>query len=271
MQLNRNISYTYSWRYTALISVILSAFIIAILILLQPFDTYQYNDYYKTVKLFGYCLVIATPILLFHTLENYWFLKDNKRWRLSKEIITISTVFITISVFAYMYNSYVINNTPISWQGAINWSLSFGLPFAPLFIPIWIYLRFRFSKVTITPESNDTETLITIKGNNNDEQVQFVWPEFVMAKSQSNYIDIFLFTKQGTIQKHVLRSTLSGLVDQLPMATQVHRSFLVNTDYITTLHGNTRKGSAVLSSISTEIPVSPKHFTALKNHLQSRP
>jgi len=62
-----------------------------------------------------------------------------------------------------------------------------------------------------------------------------------------------------------------ALISQISRASQIHRSFLINTDYIINLQGNTRKGSVMLDYLSEPIPVSPKHFTALKTYLQNRP
>ena len=271
MQLNRSIAYTYSWKYTLLISIILSAFICIIQIFLQPFDTYYYQSAYKNIKLIGYSICIFPPILFLHIFENHWFLKNKKKWKLIGEITILTLGFISICTLAYLYNSLVINSVSVNWKSAVKWAYLYGLPFAPVFIPLWVYLRFRFSKIVIISDTQIAEELITIKGKNNQEKIQFIWSEFVMAKSQSNYVDIFLIGKKGESEKHIMRTTLSGLIEQLPMATQVHRSYLINTNYITNLKGNTRKGSVVLGVTSIEVPVSPKHFTALKSNLQSHP
>ncbi|THD69277.1 LytTR family transcriptional regulator [Robertkochia marina] len=270
MQLNRSIAFTASWKYTLLITLILGALISFIMIFLQPFDTYQHNAPNKNLLLSGYSLCIAIPILLLHIPELVWFKNQNSRWYLFNELILIflGTAFMTI--LAFVYNTKMVNEYTISWGYLWDWLLTFGLPFVPFVIPIWAYLRFRFSDVTISLVTANTSS-ITITGENVNEQLQFAQEQFIFAKAQSNYVDVYLLNEKQQAEKHVLRSTLSGLVNQLSFAEQVHRSYLVNPEHILSLEGNTRKGAALLNHIEEPVPVSPKHFKGLKTYLQNRP
>ncbi|NME67298.1 LytTR family DNA-binding domain-containing protein [Flammeovirga aprica] len=270
MQANKIISFTSSWKNTIFITLILSVFISIILIFLQPFDTYTYNAPYKNLKLAGYSLCVIIPLLSIHAIEKIWYKKHGQKWTLLNELLVLTFGFFFINLLCYLYNCYVMNSVQPTLAGLFYWNIYYGLPFACIFITFWAYLRFRFGQILMSEEKIENK-LISIEGANANEQIQFEWDEFVMAKSQSNYIDIFLYTKNGEQQKFTLRSTLSKLFDQLPMATQVHRSFLINTVFISELKGNTRKGAAVLNHVEMEVPVSPKYFSALKKELQFHP
>ena len=67
----------------------------------------------------------------------------------------------------------------------------------------------------------------------------------------------------------MIRSTLSNLAKQLPNAWQVHRSYLVNLDFLKSVEGNARKRFLTLTIIEEDIPVSQKYYDALKNKLSN--
>ena len=269
LQLNKEIPFTSSWKHTMIIALAMSLLLVFIMVFLQPFDT-SVDAPLIILGLSGYGLCVFSAIVITHYLELFRFYKRDKKWFLSDELFALTFGMILISVLAYLYHSLVFSDSIIGLRNMVNWGLYYGLPFAPLFIPLWAYLRFSFSKI-ILDEANSKAEEIKIEGQNSDEQLTVKWSDFVLATVDSNYLDIFVLNDEGKIEKHVLRGTLSSLVDQLPQARQVHRSYLVNTSHIKDLSGNSRKGTAILNHYPDEVPVSPKHFTALKEYLQSRP
>ncbi|AXT20333.1 LytTR family transcriptional regulator [Flavobacteriaceae bacterium AU392] len=271
MQLNRSISYTSSWKYTFFIGLILALGLAFVLVFLQPFDTYSNKMPYKELKLSGYSICVLIPVLILHVFEEFWFKKNKRKWFLINEIVSLSLGFVFICIVCYVYNYTVVNDVIFNFDDFYDWLISFALPFVPIFIPIWVYLRYRLCKVTIPSKIKPSSKLIVIKGTNSNEVIEFQSSSFVMAKSQANYVDVYILNKNGELEKHILRNTLSALISQIPRASQVHRSFLINTDYVRNLQGNTRKGAVILNYVSGVIPVSPKHFTALKIHLQNNP
>lgn len=269
MQLNRSIAFTSSWVYTLYTTICVGLVLSAILVFLQPFDTYQQELPYKNLKLWGYGVCILVPVLLLHIPEKIWYTKQQHKWYLLNEIISLTVGFIGIMVCCYGYNTLVVNSLPLRWDGFIDWCLSFGIPFIPFLMPVWLFLRHRFSRIEIqTPPPQ--KALIRIEGQNQDEVVTFTAQDFIMAHVQSNYVALYVL-ENGVLTKHLLRSTLSALVDQIPSALQVHRSYLINILYVDKIQGNTRKGSVTLTHITEPVPVSPKHFAALKKELQFRP
>ncbi|MDX1586876.1 MAG: LytTR family DNA-binding domain-containing protein [Balneolaceae bacterium] len=270
MQLNRDIPFTASWRHTLLIGLGLSLLIIFIQVFLQPFDTFLSDTAFKSLKLSGYGLTVFVPIILLHFPEVAVYNRQGQKWYVINEIITVAVGFSCVALLGYVYHGMVFNAMNVGFSHAMNWMVFYALPFAPLFIPLWAYLRYRFSQITIDHEELSDET-VTIQGQNANETLTFEWSDFVLATVDSNYLDIYVLNEEGDVEKHVIRGTLSGLVDQLPKARQIHRSYLVNTAYIKELSGNSRKGAAILKHYPDEVPVSPKHFSALRSYLQSRP
>jgi hypothetical protein len=165
----------------------------------------------------------------------------------------------------------------IQWNDFWSWSLNFGLPFAPIFLPFWSWLRYTFggySKKLLHDDgqANPINNVISIKQDNGKPGVGFSWPNFYYAASQSNYVQLFLFKADIKKLEGVnLRLTLTSLSDQLPDAYQIHRSFIVNPNHIEHLEGNSRKAFVKLKGIEEMIPVSPKRYKQIKTLLQTRP
>ena len=267
----RNIGYTKSWKSTFYIGLIMASAFSFILIFLQPFDTYSVEMTYKNLKLGGYSIPIIFSLLVIHWFENKWYQKTYK-WSLLNELLVMFFGTTLMTVLSFIYLNHVVNPTALPWSDFFPWLKVFGLPFIPIFLAFWIYLRFSFSKIELTKTSNQENPTIKILGDNANEVIEMKWSQFLMANSQSNYIEVFyLDTDTNTTNKNIIRGTLSKLMGQLPEATQVHRSFIINLDQITKLEGNMRKGWCYINSIDDKIPVSPKHFKALKEVLQNHP
>ncbi len=154
----------------------------------------------------------------------------------------------------------------------MEWSLTFVVPFAPILLPFWIYLRYRFSKSPLKVRDEENRSGgITLSGKNQNEWIQFDAKDFIMAQAQANYVDVFLLSPEKEVKRHTLRTTLTGIADQMQESRQIHRSYLINLRYADRLYGNTRKGWVHLKYLDEKIPVSPRYFSSLKLSLQNRP
>jgi hypothetical protein len=267
---NRSIAYTSSWLNTFLLSSILGILIVFILIFLKPFESNSQTVSYQNLKLIGYAFCIVLPILMLHFLEEFWFKKNNNKWFLYLELIVLVIGFFFIALTSYFYNTYIVNDLSVDSNYILSWVKEFGAPFAPIFIPLWIYLRFRFSKVFISPIQIKKEATVSLKGNNLNEELHFFEKDFVMAQAQANYVDVY-YLKNNQLTKKMIRHSISGLTELISSSQQIHRSYLVNPSMIISIHGNTRKGNVVLKHITEKIPISPKHFLGVKKYLQFRP
>lgn len=271
IQFNRIIGYTHSWKSTFLIGIIVSAVFCFVLIFLQPFDTYSTELTYKNAKLAGYAIPIMLSILGIHILENSWFQKSSQ-WTLLNEIVFMTLGTIVVTVLSFIYLNSIVNPTALPWSEFFPWFRVFGLPFAPIFLLLWGYLRFRFGKIELSTSSTTKIKTVRIEGTNAHESLELNWSDFILAKSQSNYIEIFYFNQEkNEISKAIIRSTLAKVLDQLSDATQTHRSYIINLDHLIKLEGNMRKGWCYLKGIEETVPVSPKHFKAIKTRLQKHP
>lgn len=271
ISLNKTIAYTQNWKPTFLIALLLGTVIPVLLITLEPFD--NSNSFsYKYLILSGYSVCIIIPILIFHPIENYVYKIQTKRWFIVNECIYIISTLFVIFIFSFFYHFFVISGLT-SFTYELIWSFikSFGVPFTPIVVPLWLYLRSKYGQIEV-PNYDKSSTKkvkkITINGTNKSETLTIFESDFIFAKAQQNYVDIYFNTDKGMQQK-TLRSTLSNIIKQLPKAWQVHRSYLVNLDYLKTVEGNARKRFIRITTTEETIPISQIYYKALNKRLSN--
>jgi hypothetical protein len=170
--------------------MMVSAVFCFVLIFLQPFDTYSTDLPNKNLKLAGYMLPIMISILGIHFLENIWFARTSK-WTVSNETVIMTLGTILITVLSFIYLNSIVNPTALPWSEFFPWFQTFGIPFAPIVLLLWGYLRFRFGKIELNTTTTSKTKTVHIEGTNANESLQLNWSDFILAKSQSNYIEIF--------------------------------------------------------------------------------
>lgn len=269
MIFNKTIAYVISHKKNALIGLIVGAVVAGIIIFLEPFDSENYDATFRLLRLSGYALCILLPVMLCHFVENAIYKRQNYRWYLHNEILYLVPVFLLILICCALYNFYVINGlSGLSWNTVWMFVKLYGLPFVPIIFPIWAFLRSTWGKIEISATTISADKKKTITGDNKSERVEFLFTNFIYAQSQQNYITLFL-VEDGEIKQKIIRSTLSSLIHQLPEAWQVHRSYLVNLQYLDSVSGNSRKRQMNLTIDLNPIPISQKYYDALQKHLSN--
>ena len=263
MNLNKPIAFVDNWKHTFIISVLLALFVIFIMVFLQPFDTYQKDFSFKTLKLVGYGLTVLIPILILHFFERLIYY-PSRDWRLSNEVIYMCITIFFISALSYVYQTFVISNNDLSISYFFKFFINFCVPFFPIVIPLLAYLRFRFGHIYLKNQSEVQNFQVKISGESKDEELIISFNQFIFAEAQQNYVSITYLDHDETLTQRVFRSTFGQIVEQLRYAYQVHRSFLVNPYFFYKIEGNSRKRVLKLKGIEKEIPISKKYYEAIK-------
>ncbi|MBD1262416.1 LytTR family transcriptional regulator [Maribacter polysiphoniae] len=267
ISLNRTIAYTKKWKHTFLIALLLGVLIPVLLITLEPFDNSNTFSF-KYLILSGYALCIIIPLVLIHPIENYVYKIQTNRWFVINETLYITVTLFLICLFSFFYHFYAISGlTSFTAEAIWGFIKSFVVPFIPIVVPLWLYLRSKYGliEVPLYSKGNITKT-VTIVGNNKAETLTIFESDFIFAKAQQNYVDVYFKSKNG-IQQQTFRNTLSNTMKQLPEAWQVHRSYLVNLDYLKTVEGNARKRFIRISETEETIPISQLYYKALNKRL----
>ena len=271
ISLNKTIAYTKKWRHTFLIALVLGVLVPVLLITLEPFD--NSNDFsFKYLILSGYSLCIIIPIILIHPFENYVYNVQTKRWFIINEFFYITGTLLLIFLLSFLYHFFLISlQSSFTSEAVWGFIKSFGLPFIPIVVPLWLYLRSNYGAIEVPfydKENSRSKKTVTIVGNNKSETLTICEADFIYAKAQQNYVDVFYKTDNG-MQQETFRNTLSNIMKQLPKAWQVHRSYLVNLDFLESVEGNARKRYIRISTTEETIPISQIYYKALSKRLSN--
>ena len=242
-----------------------------ILMVFQPFGTSQFKHPNKQIILMGYGLAVFITMSIFYTLSTQVIHKNKEgRWTILYESIDLFFA-LTLSILAtYVYyieifnGSYHLRRMSFFLLNAATVAL---LP--TLGSVVYLYMTWKDvqrSTIEQATEEAPKDMLVLLSGSSKSDKLEATNEEIIMAQAQSNYVMLFLL-KDGKIQRHILRSTLKQIKDQLEenQFLQVHRSFIVNRSKIMNLVGNKSKPQLQLSDFDKKIPVSRNMYDQLKN------
>ncbi|WP_186434425.1 LytTR family transcriptional regulator DNA-binding domain-containing protein [Lutibacter sp. Hel_I_33_5] len=164
-----------------------------------------------------------------------------------------ATIIISIIIF---YGSIFLNiNTPSITLFDL---LKFGVlgSIIPNFI---FFISDEYFKIKLDKnEKSHKKEKITIYSLNKKESFSFLTNSLVYINSQGNYVSFFLL-KNNELKEKVIRNTISEIEKELKgeeNIIRVHRSYIVNKDFILDYKGNSKGYKLILKKFPQLIPVS---------------
>jgi len=242
-----------------------------ILIVFQPFGTAKFQHPNKLLILAGYGFVVFIAGAIFYFLSLKVIHKNKaERWNIVMETVDLFLVVIFSLLACYFY-----------------FILIFNLPFS---FPQFSYFLFNAATVALLPmigclgilyfnwkdvirasletskENKSEKSLKLILGNNKSDQVEVSSDDIILAQAQSNYVMLYV-QKKEKIQRHILRSTLKQIREQLDenLFIQAHRSYVINKSRIQGITGNKSKAQLQLDGFEKNIPISRNIYDTLKS------
>lgn len=238
------------------ISSIIAGQIWFIILFLEPSGTDQYEASYRTLRLSGYVVCIILPFLLIHRIESWLF---NKRYSIRRAyhgLLFKTLLVLLILSSAYLYNGLIVNESALTLPDFFDFVLLIGLPYIPLVLPAAVLAHLLMNRIKTREVSDDRQ--MVIRGRNQDEYLRLEESDFLYAEAVQNYVTIH-FMENDYLQKVTFRATLKEIQKQIPVAEQMHRSYLVNPGHVQCIEGNSRKRFAQLLHVNHCIPVSPSY------------
>lgn len=269
------------WQLIIYISLFISLF----MFVFQPFGLASVQFKFKILILFGYGAVTFVVLLFNLFVLPIAFKKTftEKNWTLKKQLIWISWILFTIGIGNFLYTAWLISSF-YSFKVFIIfqfYTLTIGA------IPIFIITILKNNQLlrenlksatelnaeinTVKEETIEQNNNITLYSENEKEKLELTIADILFIESVGNYVEIS-FTKDNTVQKSLMRSSLKRIETQLETYSEIlkcHRAFLVNIHNILKVNGNSQGLKLQLKSLSTEIPVSRNYVKELKEKLKS--
>ena len=261
MPLNRQINFVQSIKRKFLIGFALCLFLSFIIIVLQPFDTNQFKSSHKLLLLSGFGVVTFIVFVIQSSIENLWYYKIRKVWRVSHEVYSTIIFFAFSGTILYLYNRIVVNELNYTLDTHLLYLRTIVVAMIPIFAPFMIYLRQRFGE-RIIPASNSS---ITLTGENKNEIIRLEKDELLFVKAIENYVEICFIDQDKKVTSRTFRQTLSKVKQQLPFLEKCHKSYLVNIGTVAVITGNSQSAKISFVAGEKEIPLSKTYYKDVKN------
>ncbi len=257
-----------TYAIAALVTGLSIAFILNVF---QPFGTDRFKHDYKIWILSGYGIVAALSICLYYFLSlNLFNARQEDRWTIVHETFDLFGSMLIGLLMCYFY-FLVVFGFKLSGSGMFSFLIRAG---SVSILPVLGLYGFLFSqfrdlerstiefdqpeKVPSKPLSRPLHKSITLYGTNKEDVVSTKEEEVIYIKAEDNYVILHLLTKEGIVSRHMIRSTMKLMFDQLSadIFISCHRSYIINIKKIISLTGNKNNTKVSLEHIKKPIPVS---------------
>ena len=261
-------------------ALVFSAVTLFVLFLFQPFGTHKDLISYKFLRLSGYGLVTFCAILLSGVLEI-----GLTRFKAKSQFQYLLIPSLYIGIVAVFNHSYFVVAILGSWHWQNQLLFVFYTLAIGLFPISFMYLVNRHSDTISKPQQLDAvdssaegnittqAKLITLSGENKDDNVQVALSDILFIKSADNYCELARLDEKSGSRK-LLRCSLTSLLKQLPSDSQVlrcHRSYAVNMLLVKSWQGNAAGLQLAMQSGDVVVPVSRTYVDVIKQALSLVP
>ncbi len=277
------------WLYTAIIC----GTCLLILAIFEPFN-YRLNSLGQFLLLLAFGLLALTSSALFYFLLPAVFRKfyNPEQWTVGKNIIHYASFLAFTGILVVILDMIILPGLVIG-TGTFNIfakeklniffidmvsGITIGL--VPVVIITFLTknralrqnlqeaLRLNQTLAARSIPQNENKGILTLTGNTR-ETVEVLPQDIRYIEASGNYVEIH-YAAEGKVQQKLLRATIKQIEEQVtgyPELIRCHRAFIVNSDHITKVNGNTQGYRLGLDNILQEIPVSRTYMKSLKDTL----
>mgnify|MGYP000241331955 CR=1 FL=1 len=275
--------YPYLYGSTKRLFILLSIIGVLSFLFSYTFDPFEVNvDEHKISYiwiLFVHAFLPFPIIFLYFIILNST-IKDRSRWTLGKEMFYLCLILIIVGLTNFLIRDLIYDN-PNNWSfrylyEEIRNSFLVGALLLTIVLPLnlerLIYKHSKSLKKLTLPKASESFNQQIIQIVSGNENYQFDVQNFLFAKVESNYTEIYV-DSNNEVQKTLLRITLKELETHLqdfPNIYKTHRSYLVNLDTITAYGGNAQGYQLSLQNYDHKVPVSRSKLKEFDEYLSNR-
>ncbi|WP_299533928.1 LytTR family DNA-binding domain-containing protein [Ulvibacterium sp.] len=217
--------------------------------------------------------LVPIPVLFLLVVGlRYWDTASDS-WNVGKETLLLLSFFLFTGIGQFLIRDIIYDN-PNNWSWGyffeeIRNTFIVGIILMLILIPLnfnRLYLRNQQraaqfqGKAESAFEEDKKERFqsLFIRTQVKGDDFEFYPNEFIFARSDKNYLEIFL-KKEGKLSKQVKRMTIKELdvqLSRLSCITRIHRSYLVNLNQIVKVSGNAQGYRLKLRDAADILPVS---------------
>lgn len=276
-----------TWGEAMKRDIFFAVFLIMFLLVFTPFglDVFAYDRYYIIV---GYGLATYASILMNDTVAYGFFptIFSERNWKVYKQILWAIWHLLCVGLANLTYG-VAVGAFPLTFLSFLKLELYVVLcSILPITIVILIRQNYLVRKNSATAESINAEIhlhpnhpdvtpgerLVVLTAENNRDHLKIPPSDIVFISAEENYAEV-VTEKEGKMSKQLIRSTLSRIEETLktnPAFFRCHRAYLVNTERIVSVEGNSQGCRLHLNGTPELIPVSRSKVRALREVIHDR-
>lgn len=275
--LNKPYPYNDDLRHNAKIIFFISLGILAFLLIFQPIEIDTFTS--KQIIFLVTGLPISTFVVLSINLiilpSLFPKLFYNNIWNIKKEIIWNLWILLTISSSDFLFYTQLFEILDISFSDIGRILLLGFLPVAVLIIVNQDrLLRSHLESAQklnekLTESKEQKVKLIHFISDYKKDNLSISPDSLLVIKSADNYIEIY-YRSEGMIKKQMIRYSLKKAVEtvnEFDFIIRCHRTFIVNTNHIKEITGNSQGYKLYFESLDFPVFVSPKYITSFKERI----
>lgn len=238
--------------------------------------------------LFG--AITALAMMLLNVILPLWLTRlfDPENWTLGKEFFWTLVNVSLIGLGNFLYFSYQFSSgfslERILWFQVVTLGVSiFPIGFMVIRKEAVANRRYVAESLLLNEEIKRRRvdshkekiplSLITLIGQNGQDKVEFEPDKLLVIEAADNYISLYLEGDPAP-QKQLFRQTMQEaerVLSEHPQFYRCHRSYLVNLDKVTGMHGNAQGYKLEVDGLGKDIPVSRKQNEAIRELLTIHP
>ena len=276
-----------TWSEAMKRDIFFAVFLIMFLLVFTPFglDVFAYDRYYIIA---GYGLATYASIAVNDTFAYSLFPTtfSDRSWKVYKQILWAIWQLLCVGVANLTYG-VAVGAFPLTFLSFLKLELYVVLcSILPIMIVILIRQNYLVRKNSSTaesineeihlhpkhPDTTNEEKVVVLTAENNRDQLKIPPSDIVFISAEENYAEV-VTEKEGKTGKLLIRSTLSRIEETLKPNRaffRCHRAYVVNTERIVSVEGNSQGCRLHLSGTQELIPVSRSKVRALRGVIHDR-
>jgi hypothetical protein len=263
------------------IILVISPFISIFMVIFQPFGLQHLDPDRKFFLLAGYGMVTFVVLCVDLFLVPFIFpsaFKEEK-WTVSREIILLIWIVITIALGNYMYSVLL---SIVSWVGIKGFLIFAGFTLCISIIPIIgvivisynamlrknLNAAIQLNQVIMDKKGkgviNNDKLVIT--SENKNQKIETPASNLICIESEGNYVNTW-FLEEGKIVRLLIRNTIKNIETQIQEAENMfkcHRAFIINLSYVDKVMGNSQGYRLMVKYLDKEIPVARNYSKSFR-------
>lgn len=273
--LNKPYPFNDDLRHNAKIILFISLGVLAFLFVFQPIEIDAFSKKEIIHLVFGLAistfLVLSVNLIVLPSLFPKIFY--NNIWNIKREIIWNLWILLTISSSDLLFYTQLFDVLEIRF-------LDIGKIVLLGFLPVAVLIvinqeRLLRSNLKSAQQLNNKlleskqqkEKLIHFESDYKKDKLSISPDSLLVIKSADNYIEVY-YKSDGVVKKQMIRSSLKKAIEtisELDFILRCHRTFIINTNHIKVIEGNSQGYKLYFEMLDFPVSVSQKYIKSLKN------